>query len=63
MFQSLKTEHLPPENSDLDAKILLELLLHPHLCLPDFQQQCHLGEFLILIFNRSLAKYSLQYFS
>ena len=36
-FQTIKTKHLHPEEANLDAKILMQLLLHPHLCLPELQ--------------------------
>ena len=34
-FQSLKAEHLLPEETSLNAKILVQLLLHLQLYLPD----------------------------
>lgn len=48
-FQSLETEYLPAEEANLDAKILVKLLLHLLLCLLSLQFQCHLFVFLALV--------------
>lgn len=50
-FQSLEAEHLPPEEANLDAKILLQLLLHLSLCLLSSPVPCHWFVFLTLAFD------------
>ena len=48
-FQSLEGEYLPPEKANLDAKILVKLLLQLFLCLIILQFQCHLFVVLALV--------------
>lgn len=50
-FQSLGTGYLSPEKARLDVKIWVKLLLHPYLCQPNLQLQCHLFIFIALFFD------------
>ena len=51
-FESLEAEHLPPEEANLDAKILVQSLLYLSLYLPSPQIQCDLLVFLTLVLDR-----------
>lgn len=53
-FQSLKAKHLPPEEANLNGKILMQLLLHSYLCLQYLKWQCHSFVFLTLVYGHLL---------
>ena len=49
--QSLEAKYLPPGEANLDAKILVKLLLHLYWCLPSLQLQYLLFVVLSLVSN------------